>query len=201
MTGTVQPIASIDLALARGIGQMVDAADNVGDAHVVIVDHHRQIVGRRAVGAQDDQIVEVLVLEHDASLHRSSITVSPSLRRLEADRRRDIVRRLARGDGRASARHSAAAVRRPRPAPASPRAPPASNSSDRPGRAASSSSAISRWRAARANCDSGSPSQSRPSHVEPVENGVDRRVGRALAVGILDAQQHLAAMAPGIEPS
>jgi hypothetical protein len=35
---------------------------------------------------------------------------------------------------------------------------------------------------------------------QPVEDGLDRGVGRALAVGVLDAQQHLAPEAAGIEP-
>jgi hypothetical protein len=55
-------LVDLDL-LAGGIGQVVVAADNVGDAHVVIVDDHREHVGRRAVGAQDDQVVEILVLD------------------------------------------------------------------------------------------------------------------------------------------
>ncbi len=36
--------------------------------------------------------------------------------------------------------------------------------------------------------------------IEPVEDGVDGGLGRALAVGVLDAQQHLAAAAAGVEP-
>src|ERR1700685_59740 len=36
--------------------------------------------------------------------------------------------------------------------------------------------------------------------VEPVEDGVDGGLRRALAVGVLDAQQHLAATAASIEP-
>ena len=36
--------------------------------------------------------------------------------------------------------------------------------------------------------------------VEPVEDGVDGGLRRALAVGVLDPQQHLAAAAAGIEP-
>ena len=47
---------------------MVVAADDMGDAHVVIVDHDREIVGRRAVGAQDDQVVELLVGDRDLAL-------------------------------------------------------------------------------------------------------------------------------------
>jgi len=42
-----------------------------------------------------------------------------------------------------------------------------------------------------------------PIDAEPsqaIEDGVDRRRGRALAVGILDTQQHGAAVATRIEP-
>ena len=39
-----------------------------------------------------------------------------------------------------------------------------------------------------------------PSQVEPVEDRVDRRLGRALAVGVLDPQQHLAAASARVEP-
>ena len=46
---------AVDLRLAEGVVQMVVAADHMGDAHVVVVDDDRQIVGRRAVGAQQDQ--------------------------------------------------------------------------------------------------------------------------------------------------
>ena len=35
---------------------------------------------------------------------------------------------------------------------------------------------------------------------EPVEDRGDRRLGRALAVGVLDPEQHLAAGVPGVEP-
>ena len=41
----------IDLGLSRGVGQMVVAANDVRDAHVVIVDDDREHVGRIAVGA------------------------------------------------------------------------------------------------------------------------------------------------------
>src|SRR5680860_1657595 len=78
-----------DLRLPRRIGEMVVAANDMGDAHVMIVDHHCKIVGRRPVAAQDHEIVEILVGEYDAALyavldHRLSVA-----RRLEADRRRD----------------------------------------------------------------------------------------------------------------
>ena len=60
----------IDLGLAEGVVEMVVAADDMGDAHVVIVHHHREIIGRRAVGAQDDEIVELLVGDRDLALHQ-----------------------------------------------------------------------------------------------------------------------------------
>ena len=47
---------------------MIVAADDVGDGHVVVVDHDREHVGRRAVGAQQHEVVEVLVLPDDAAL-------------------------------------------------------------------------------------------------------------------------------------
>ena len=39
-----------------------------------------------------------------------------------------------------------------------------------------------------------------PEPAQPVEDGVDRRLGRALAVGVLDPQQHRAAGAARIQP-
>ena len=59
----------VDLHLAGGVGEVVDAADDVRDAHVVVVDDDGVVVDRRAVAAQDDHVVEVGVLPHDAALH------------------------------------------------------------------------------------------------------------------------------------
>ena len=67
--GTSQPMRLVDLRLPRGIGQVIDAADDMRHLHVVIVDDDGEIVGRVAVGAQDDEVVELLVREHDAALH------------------------------------------------------------------------------------------------------------------------------------
>ena len=77
----------VDLLLARGVDQMIVAADDVGDAHVVIVDHHREHVGRVAVAAQQHEIVEVLVLPDHAALHLVLDHGLAGLRRLEADGR------------------------------------------------------------------------------------------------------------------
>ena len=51
-----------DRQLAEGVVEVVVAADDVGHAHVMVVDDHRQHVGRRAVGAQQDEIVELGIL-------------------------------------------------------------------------------------------------------------------------------------------
>ena len=56
--------------LARRVGDVVVAADDVGDAHVHVVDDDAEVVDRRAVGAQDDEVVQVGVLEHDGTLHQ-----------------------------------------------------------------------------------------------------------------------------------
>ena len=47
---------------------MIVAADDVGDAHVMVVDHHRQHVGRRAVRAEQDEIVDLGIGDGDAAL-------------------------------------------------------------------------------------------------------------------------------------
>jgi hypothetical protein len=54
-----------DRQLAEGVVEMVVAADDVGHAHVVIVDHDREHIGRRAVRAEQDEIVELGVLDGD----------------------------------------------------------------------------------------------------------------------------------------
>ena len=40
---------------------MVVATDNVGNAHVVVVHDDAEVVGRRAVGAGNNQVVECFV--------------------------------------------------------------------------------------------------------------------------------------------
>ena len=49
--GNVPAHGVVDLRLPRGIGEVVVAADDVGDAHVMIVHHHREHIGRRAVAS------------------------------------------------------------------------------------------------------------------------------------------------------
>ncbi len=58
----------VEQGLASGVVQVVVAADDVGHAHVVVVDHHGEVVGGRAVRAQQHQVVEFLVVEADRTL-------------------------------------------------------------------------------------------------------------------------------------
>ena len=52
-----------DPHLLGRVGEVVGAADHVGDAGVEVVDHHGQVVDRRAVGAGDHEVVHQAVLE------------------------------------------------------------------------------------------------------------------------------------------
>ncbi|MNE02450.1 hypothetical protein D3C80_949260 [compost metagenome] len=60
----------IDQALAGGVVQVIVATNDVGHAHVVIVHHHSQVVGRGAVRADDDQVVQRRGFPAHAALHR-----------------------------------------------------------------------------------------------------------------------------------
>ena len=57
----------VDVDLARGIVDVVFATHHVGDLHVPVIDHHAEVVGRRAIGTADDQIVQLGVGELDAA--------------------------------------------------------------------------------------------------------------------------------------
>ena len=53
----------VDHDLARGVGQMIVAADDVGDLHHGVVDDGREVIRGRAIGAEDDEVVELLGIE------------------------------------------------------------------------------------------------------------------------------------------
>ncbi|MNO65356.1 hypothetical protein D3C76_561100 [compost metagenome] len=63
--GRVQGLVDVDLA--RGVVDVVFATHHVGDLHVPVIDHHAEVVGGGAVGAADDEIVELGVGELDAA--------------------------------------------------------------------------------------------------------------------------------------
>ena len=67
----------VQIDLARRVVDMIVATDDLGDAHVDVVDHHREVVGGEPVRTQHHEIVEFgvgplhpaldLVLEHHAA--------------------------------------------------------------------------------------------------------------------------------------
>ena len=60
----------VEQDLPRRVGDVVVAADDVRDPHVDVVDDDAEVVDRRAVGARDDEVVELGVAEDDAALHQ-----------------------------------------------------------------------------------------------------------------------------------
>ncbi len=68
--GRLGPQGPQDIDLARGVVQVIVAANHVGDPHIEIVHDHSQVVSGAAVGAQQDQIVELgVVVHHPAADH------------------------------------------------------------------------------------------------------------------------------------
>ena len=179
----------VNLRLARRIGQMVIAANNMGDAHIMVVHHDRQHIGRRAVGTQQHQIVKLRIVGADAALHRVIYHRLTTLRRFEAHHKRRavavlvaaravITRRLAGGARRlahrlyflrrAGAFIGFAFVQKPL------------GNLDMAGRVL----VLEQRRFIGIKAE--------PGHA--VENGINGLLGRAGAVSILDAQQKSAAV-------
>ena len=61
---------AIERDLLRRVGDVIVAADDVGDLHGDVVGHDRHVVDRRPVAPQDDEVVEVVALEADAAVDR-----------------------------------------------------------------------------------------------------------------------------------
>ena len=156
-------------------------------------------VGRRAVGAQDDEIVEILVRERHAPLHVVLDDRLALARRLDADDRSDPggrLRRVAVAPAPVIAREAARRL------------------GLLPHRRELLGRLVGVIGLAAAHELLGHLAMPRgageleerlavpiePEPGEPVEDRRDRRLGRALAVGILDAEQHLAARVLRIEP-
>ena len=59
-----------DLDLLRRVRDVVVAADHVRDRVVHVLDRRGEVVGRAAVGADDDEVLELLVRELDAPANR-----------------------------------------------------------------------------------------------------------------------------------
>ena len=56
--------------LAEGVVQMVVAANDMGDPHVMIIDHDGEHIGRRSVGAQQHHVIKLGILHRHITLHR-----------------------------------------------------------------------------------------------------------------------------------
>ena len=67
--GHGQPQRLVDEDLARGVRQVVVAADDVRDAHVRVVAHHGEVVGGASVGAHDDHVVHHFGGEAHVAVH------------------------------------------------------------------------------------------------------------------------------------
>jgi hypothetical protein len=52
-----------DVDLPRRVVDVLVAAEHVRDVHVPVVDDDREVVGRHAVGAHDDEVVDLAVGE------------------------------------------------------------------------------------------------------------------------------------------
>ena len=85
-----------NLHLAERVGQMVVTADDMGDPHVVVIDHHRVQIGRRAIAAQDDHVVHLGIGDADGALHHVLDHRFALLRGFQADRRLHACRGLGR---------------------------------------------------------------------------------------------------------
>jgi hypothetical protein len=57
-----------DLPLARSIGQVVIAPDDMCNTHVKVIDDDREHVGRCPVGPQQHEVVEHVIAEPDVAL-------------------------------------------------------------------------------------------------------------------------------------
>jgi hypothetical protein len=177
---------------------VVVATDDVGDAHVVVVDHHRQHVGRRPVGAQQDEIVELGIGDRDAALDEV------------VDCRLALARGFQADDGGSAFGPRIGAVA---PFALEPERPPLGLRPLAPGLqflgrqiAAVGGAALDQLvrdlgvarLILRLEMDLLVPVEPEPG--EPVEDHVDRFLGRARLVGVLDPEQRLAAVVAGVEP-
>ncbi len=188
-----------DVHLARGIVDVVVAADDMADAHVHVVHHHDEVVRRRAVGTGDDEVVELAVGEHDAALHPVVDHRLPLQRGPETDHR--VSTRVRRRLGEVTAAPVVAGLLLARHLRLAQRLQPLAGAvaAIRP---ALLQEAVDHLRVAVEALGLVERPlvvvESEPGHA--LEDRIDRLGGGALTVGILDAQHEVAAVPPGIQP-
>ena len=188
-----------DRQLAEGVVEVVVAADDVRDAHVMIVDHHREHIGRGAVRAQQDEVVELGIGDLDLPLdevvdHRLAGLggLDPHDERLA----RLVGARLAIAPFAVDPEGASFGLRRLAPrrqlilSQITAIGRPARNQFVRDFGVALLELRLKIRLAVAFD----------PEPRQPVEDRVDRRLGRALGVGVLDPQQILAAMMPREQP-
>ena len=76
---------------------MVVAADNVGNAHIVVVHHNAEVVGRRTVGAGDNQVVKCFIGDRDFAFDQVRPLGNAVQRRFETDNRLHVGRDFGKG--------------------------------------------------------------------------------------------------------
>ena len=59
-----------DVDLPRRVVDMLVAAENVAHVHVPVIDDNAEVVGRNAVGPDDDEVVDLLVRDADRSFDK-----------------------------------------------------------------------------------------------------------------------------------
>ena len=181
------------------VGQMIVAANDMGDAHVMVVDHDRMHIGRRPVAAQQDHVVELAVRHAHRSLHQIVDDGFAVQWRLQADYRIDVGRRV----GRVAV--APPAVIADRAAFAFRRLAHLRQFFGRTIAPVGLTGGQQRLRgfdmprmSARLVVDLAVPIQFQPA--QAVENGVDGFAGRAFGVGVLDPQHEAAAVMAGVQP-
>ena len=72
----------------RGVGQVVLAADDVADLHLLVIDDDHEVVQRHAIGPDDDEVPEQALSKTTSPRMRSSKRiVSGGTRKRTAGRR------------------------------------------------------------------------------------------------------------------
>jgi hypothetical protein len=183
--------------LSRRVVEVIIAADHMGHAHVHVIDDHAKIVGRRTVGARDNQIIQLSIFEGDIAVHEVMHHDLALERILEADDRLDAGTRVATIAPAAVvtrfflARHLFAAqlLEFFLGAVAAIRLAGCEELLDHLAIARKARGLEERTLVGR---------EPEPAHA--LENHPHRFVGGALAIGILDPQDEFAAMATGMEP-
>ena len=195
--GKLAPQGAEDVDLPGGVVDMVVTPDDVGHGHVQVVDHHGEVVGREAVRPHDDEVVELVVAnDHpppdEVVNDRLAVARGPEpdgggLRaRLRPVPAVSVVARLL------------AARELPGPEPLEPflRAIAAVGPARREQRLDGRLVPLRAFALV--------PGTFVPVETEPlksVENALDRLARRALPVRVLDAQDELPTVAPGVEPA